>query len=159
MARTCTICNHSFCNEINQAIVNGQTHRAIARRFAVSKAAIQRHAKNHIPKHLAKAVNAKEIQDADSIVDSIIHLETSTRRIQESAETHKDFKIALAAIREQSRLLELKARLLGELRPQESSRATVNQIENVNIRALLLDPNSRKALELLSSKAGGCDGI
>ena len=67
-------------------------------------------------------------------------------------------KYALAAIKERSRLLEFKARLLGEISSTERSPTTVNQIGNINIKALLLDPKSRQAIEVLASKAGGQNG-
>jgi hypothetical protein len=155
MARTCTVCVHENKHLIDQAIIAGRAYRAIANLYSVSKASIQRHAANHLPKQLLKTKKAKELCNADDIIESIADLEAGAKRIQDNAEKEKDFKNALSAIREQSRLLEFKAKLLGELNTQEGSRASINQIENVNIKALLLDPISRQALEHLSSKTGG----
>jgi hypothetical protein len=155
MARTCTVCTNENKHLIDQAIISGYTYRDIARRYDASRAAIQRHAANHLPAHLVKSEKARELKDADSIIESIIQLESSAKRIQKSAEEVNDFKSALAAIREQSRLLEFKAKLVGEISPKERSPGTLNQIENVNVKALLLDPKSRQALEILSSKTGG----
>ena len=155
MARTCTICTNKNSHEINQAIIRGTSYRTIASQYSVSKAAIQRHAKNHLPSHLAKSEKAKELKEADSIIDSIFRLEASSIRIQEQAEEQNDLKSALIAIREQARLIELRARLLGEISSQEGSRTTINRIEKMDVKALLLDPNSRAAIELLASKTGG----
>ena len=154
MARTCTICHHENKHAINKAIINGQSYRDIAHRFSVSRASIQRHAKNHLPEFLLHSKKANEIRDADSIIKSIIQLEASSKRIQKSAENENDFKSALMAIREQSRLIQFRARLLGEINSPERSRLSVNHIENVNVKALLIDPKSRAAIELLASKAG-----
>jgi len=155
MARICTICSNKNKNEINIAIVQGCSFRIIASQYSVSKAAIQRHAKNHLPSHLVKSEKAKELKEADSIIDSIFRLEASSIRIQEQAEEQNDLKSALMAIREQSRLIDMKARLLGEITAQEGSRMTINRIEKMDVKALLLDPKSRAAIELLSSKTGG----
>ncbi len=155
MARTCTICNNESSHEINQAIIRGTSYRTIASQYSVSKAAVQRHAKNHLPSHIVKSEKVKEIKDADSIIDSIFRLEASSIRIQVQAEEQNDLKSALMAIREQARLIELRARLLGELNHQEGSRTTINRIEKVDVKAMLLDPNSRAAIELLASKSGG----
>ena len=155
MARICTICSNKNKNEINIAIVQGCSFRIISDRYSVSKASVQRHAKNHLPSHIVKSEKAKELKEADSIIDSIFRLEASSIRIQERAEEQNDLKSALMAIREQARLIELRARLLGEIKPQEGSRTTINRIEKMDVKALLLDPNSRAAIELLASKTGG----
>jgi hypothetical protein len=155
MARKCTICTNENSHEINQAIIRGTTFRTIANQYSVSKAAVQRHAKNHLPLHLVKSEKAKELKEADSIIDSIFRLESGSIRIQEQAEQQNDLKSALMAIREQARLIELRAKLLGEITHQEGSRTTINRIEKVDVKALLLDPNSRSAIELLASKTGG----
>jgi hypothetical protein len=155
MARKCTICSNENKNEINIAIVQGCSFRIIANQYSVSKAAIQRHAKNHLPSHIVQSEKANELKEAESIIDSIFRLETSSIRIQEQAEEQNDLKSALMAIREQARLIELRAKLLGKITSQEGSRTTINRIEKVDVKALLLDPNSRAAIELLASKTGG----
>jgi hypothetical protein len=155
MARKCTICSNENKNEINIAIVQGCSFRIIANQYSVSKAAIQRHAKNHLPSHIVQSEKANELKEAESIIDSIFRLETSSIRIQEQAEEQNDLKSALMAIREQARLIELRAKLLGKITSHEGSRTTINRIEKVDVKALLLDPNSRAAIELLASKTGG----
>ncbi len=155
MARTCSICNNKNSHEINQAIIRGTSFRTIANQYSVSKSAVQRHAKNHLPLHIVQSEKARELKDADSIIDSIFRLESGSIRIQEQAEQQNDLKSALMAIREQARLIELRAKLLGEITHQEGSRTTINRIEKVDVKALLLDPNSRAAIELLASKTGG----
>jgi len=97
MARTCTICTNENSHEINQAIIRGTTFRTIANQYSVSKAAVQRHAKNHLPLHLVKSEKAKELKEADSIIDSIFRLESGSIRIQEQAEQQNDLKSALMA--------------------------------------------------------------
>ena len=155
MARTCTICTNENSHEINRAIIQGCSYRDIANQYSVGKGAVQRHAKNHLPSHIVQSEKAKELKEADSIINSISRLEASSIRIQEQAEEQNDLKSALMAIREQARLIELRARLLGEITTQEGSHTTINRIEKVDVKALLLDPNSRAAIELLASKTGG----
>jgi hypothetical protein len=107
-----------------------------------------------LPSHIVQSEKAKKIREADSIVDSIFRLEASSIRIQEQAEGQNDLKIALMAIKQQAKLLELRARLIGEMIPQEGSRTTINRIEKMDVKALLLDSKTRAAIELLASKSG-----
>ena len=131
MPRTCTVCKNDNRFEIDKAIIKGRSYRNIANQYSVSKAAVQRHAKNHLPSHIVRSEKAKELKEAGSIIDAICHLESSAKRIQECAEEENDYKSALSAVREQSRLIELRAKLLGEITNQEGSRTTINRIEKV----------------------------
>ncbi len=96
-----------------------------------------------------------KITNADNITSQLIRLEEDARRVGNKAEQEKDFRSALMAIREQVRLIEFRERLLGKLDPIDRSYTTVNQIETVNVKALLLDPKSRGAIEILASRSKG----
>lgn len=158
MARTCTICKSKNLNSIDQALIEGISYRDIASRYSVGKASLQRHASNHLPAHLLRAKKTEELTQANNLVSQLISLEADAKRITEKAEQENDFKCALAGVRERSRLLQIRGTILGQIKsapPAQGSHTTVNRITNVDIKALLLDPESRKAMELLALKAEG----
>ena len=47
MPRTCTVCRHGARAEVDRALVQGEPHRRIAKRWSLGEAAVQRH-KAHI---------------------------------------------------------------------------------------------------------------
>jgi hypothetical protein len=67
MARRCTVCGHPEREAIDHALVAGEELRGIARTFALSEDAVTRHKNTHLPTHLAKAEEAKEVAQADTL--------------------------------------------------------------------------------------------
>jgi len=117
MAQECSICTHSRRAEIDQAIARGDAHRAIAREFGVSRHALDRHKKNgHIAQQIAKAAEAKEIAQAENLLSKITTLQETADRILDQAERAGDLRAACAAIREVRGVLELMAKVTGELK-------------------------------------------
>lgn len=111
MAQPCSICTHPRRQEIDTAIVSHQSNRAIARQFDVSKDAVARHRKDHLPCKLVKAADAKERRDAEKLLDLMDELLTDAKDVIKSAKKSKDHRTLLLGIREgretASRLLEL----------------------------------------------------
>lgn len=115
MPRVCTICMRTDREGIDTALVGGNaTLRDIARQHGVTKDALSRH-RSHITEALAKATEAGEVAKADDLLARIRELEAQAKGIQAKAEKAGDLKTALAAVREQTRIIELLARLAGEL--------------------------------------------
>jgi len=48
MPRTCKACNHRKREEIDRALIKGDSFRDIAGRYAISKSALQRHKEDHL---------------------------------------------------------------------------------------------------------------
>lgn len=126
MPRVCTICGHKKRAEIDEAIVQGEAIRRIAAQYRLSPSALQRHKDGHIPPVLAKAHEAAEVARADGLLGMLQDLETDARRIGEKAEKKKDLRTALAAIRELVRIVELTAKLRGEL--AQEGQTTINML-------------------------------
>jgi hypothetical protein len=160
MPRSCTICAHDERHQINVALVHREPYRHIAKRFAVSTAALQRHVRDHLPKLLVEAKGAVEAADADDLLAEVRDLQARTLAILEATEETHEHRTALAAIREARGNLELLARLLGEL----SEAPTVNihlSPEWVEIRTaivLALEPHEEARRDVLRALGGGGNG-
>jgi hypothetical protein len=107
MGRPCSICSHPGRGEIDKALVSGQPFRGISRRFAASPDAMERHAKAHLPKALAKAKGAAEEAYGDSLAEKVRALETHADRLRAQAEKDQDIRAALAAVKVLTDLVEL----------------------------------------------------
>ena len=111
MAQLCSICIHPRRQEIDTAIVTRQSNRSIARQFDVSKDAVARHRKDHLPDKLVKAADAKERRDAEKLLNLMDELVTEAKDVIKTAKKSKDPRTLLLGIRETretaSRLLEL----------------------------------------------------
>lgn len=87
-------------------------------RLGIDKSALSRHKKSHIPKNLAKAMEAKKVAKATNLIDEIERLRVKAERIFKKAEEEGDYRTALAGIRELTRIVELLAKMQGELKDQ-----------------------------------------
>ena len=76
---------------------------------------------------IAKAHDAKEITHADSLVDQLRNLITEAQSIADEAKRTKKLAVAMAGIDKQARVLELIARLTGQL--DEGARVNVAVIQ------------------------------
>jgi hypothetical protein len=112
--RKCSLCIDDRRQEIEQALLCGDSYRTVAQRFTVSRDAVGRHRK-HLPAALAKAQDLKEVARGDSLLAQLRDLNLQAQHLKVKAERAGDYRTALAAVRELTRLVELAARLSGEL--------------------------------------------
>lgn len=115
MPQVCTVCKHPDRAKIDAEIVGGTGNLTIAKRYHLSKDAVRRHGEGHLPARLAMAAEAVEVASADALLGQLERLRGDAERIKRKAERGRDFKTALAGVRELTRLVELAARLAGEL--------------------------------------------
>ena len=119
MPRSCTICIHPQASEIDRALIEGElSQRDVSRQFKITKTAVNRHFHNHLPARLVKAQDEKEIAGASDNLTRLEMLQIEAQDILRTAKAAKSLHIALEAIRELSRLIELQAKITGELRPE-----------------------------------------
>ena len=123
MSRNCTICNHPQLKEITHALMARRPYRSIQARYGVNKSAIVRHLKRHVTKALRKLTAAEiPLAMAEEVAEPVLvemrKLNVRSLRILKSAEEAKDHAVALHAVRECRRNLELIAKLTGELDPR-----------------------------------------
>jgi hypothetical protein len=112
IAQLCSICSHPRRQDIEKAIVAGESNRRVASQFDLSEAAVRRHKKGgHLPGKLVKAAAAKERRDAQELLDLMDDLLTEAKGVVKDAKKSKDPRTLLLGIREgretASRLLEL----------------------------------------------------
>ena len=67
MARPCTVCRHRERQAIDKALAAGEPCPAIARRFAVSADAAERHRRAHLPAAILKAQEAADVASGDEL--------------------------------------------------------------------------------------------
>lgn len=118
MPQRCQVCIHPQVADVNDAVIAGEPHTAVAKRFGVSRFSIRRHAVRHVPVLMAEAAAAHRFTQAVTLVDRLEQLTGEAHRIKGKAEASGDLRTSLAAVRELVRVVELLARLDGEIDEQ-----------------------------------------
>jgi len=120
MPRTCTVCSHPQRDAIDKALASGESFRGLSAKYRVSEDALGRHKEHHLPATLAQATQAQEVARADNLIDEMRNLQQITMGILSRAGMAGDHRVALQAVGEARRNLELLGKLLCLLdeRPQ-----------------------------------------
>jgi hypothetical protein len=150
MARKCVVCEHEKINEINEALLAGETYRNIAKRFSVSISSLSRHKNQHIPKAMTKAQEAQEVAQADNLLEQVQNLQAKALSILAKAEASGDLRTALTGIREARACLELLAKLQGEMQQEGTVNITLApewlELRTVILQSLEPWPEARLAI-------------
>lgn len=151
MPRDCSICSNPTVNEINSAIVSGTPAREISAKFGVSPDAVHRHKQSHLPAALKQAHAATQEAQGARLLAELEELKRETRRLMSLAEQANKIQTALVAVRELTRLLELSARLDGNLKERRELNVTIDSAEWLAIRGSILNalekfPDARLAV-------------
>jgi hypothetical protein len=118
MAKKCIVCTHPQREAIEKALIAGVSLGNVKVQFeGLNKSSLCRHMQ-HLPKSLIKAAEAKEISRADNLIEEIERLRGEAIRISHKAEEQGDLRTALMGVRELTRIVELMARLRGEIEQQ-----------------------------------------
>jgi hypothetical protein len=123
--------------------VGDASNRSVASLYDVSEAAVRRHKANHLPASLAKAQEAEEVAQADTLLEQMRDLQQRTLTILEAAEESQQHRTALAAIREARSNLEMLARLVGELQSNQLAQ------QNVQINVVYEEEKRQRIIEEL----------
>lgn len=149
MGKQCTVCAHEDAAIINAALIDKIPLESLSKKYGVTVAALHRH-KKHIPHALVKAQDAKEVAAADSLMVRVSSLNAKAEEVYLRALKADNLTAAIGAVRELRGILELYAKITGELQSQ-----TVNNIvvapEWVSLRDVILvalepHPAARKAV-------------
>lgn len=153
----CTVCLHRKASAINRALIAGEMNLSkISKSFRVPYQSLYRHRLKHLPTELVKR-KEETVQDAaQSLVSELEALVEKTEAIRSRAMAPKtyDGELALKALSQRARQIELKARLLGQL---EERNPSPSRVEVVYIDKMLVAGNSlpsRPALPAASINNG-----
>lgn len=150
MPRTCTICSHPERTAIEKALIAGDTYRSIAVQHSVTTQALLRH-KEHIPPKLARSHEAKEVARADTLLAMVRsqydrasrHIEAA-ERVLKQARRSKNRRDILDAIRtagvpmrEARRNVELLAKMVGQIPPDQPHITIITSPAWVSLRVFL----------------------
>lgn len=138
MPQICKCCSHEDLDMIDAALLRGIGKRRIASQFGMSDKSVGRHEKNHLILQLAKAQEAGEMTDGDMLLEKIACLECDAQNIKKEYLDEKDKKGALTAIREIARLIELLAKIRGQIKETQPINIFMNP-EWVNVQTLILE--------------------
>jgi hypothetical protein len=122
MPQSCSICIHPDRASIDQELICGTSVRDIAGRYGVGKSSIDRH-KKHIPSALIKAQEAVVVGNADTLLHEVKTLLEQAQSLTGAAQAAGDLRTALQGIGKVKEILELMARLAGEI---DSTKVQVN---------------------------------
>ncbi len=114
MPRTCTVCRHPKREDVDRALLRGESLRHLEKRVGIPRTSLWRH-KRHSTAALARAGEAIEIAHAGQLAEELTALIGDAHRLKKQAERNSDTVTALKAIHELCRLVELAAKVSGEL--------------------------------------------
>jgi len=126
MARRCTICHSPHRQGIEEALLTKEIHTSIAERFGVSRPALERHEKNHLPLRLKEPV--KPLDTKGELLDEIRALRQKAYDLLALAEGKSGVDQVIRCTAEARKQLELAAKLELQL---DQGPETVVQILNV----------------------------
>lgn len=162
MTRVCTVCSLSPMERrlVDEELVRRAPYRTIAHIYGVSRYALMRHAKEHLPALLAKAHEADQRADADKLLKNLEGLHGKTLKLLTEAEASGEINTALRAIGVARRNLELLAKLIGELDERPVTNIYIAEVvQQVIIEALDPYPQAglavAEALAVLEAENGG----
>lgn len=169
-ARLCAICSHPDRDAIEQAVVNGKSHRAISRDFGLGPASaspwqkVARHVKQCMGESFRAAREAVQVASGEALVERMRHLDAVVDEVIARARKGEEVRdengpmldaegrpivkhrdpVLLAAVREARRNTELRARLAGAL--EEGDELAVAEA-----RRALESPDARKLVSQLEA--------
>ena len=115
------ICIDERRSEIEGAVLAGDSYRTVAQRFGISRDAVVRHRK-HLTPATPNSLKVEQIFPSSTLVEQLQAFTADAQRLKEKAESEGDLRTALAAVKELCRIVELVARLRGEI----DGRAQIN---------------------------------
>ena len=153
MSARCAACTHPKRDELDSAIVAGQTLRAIGKQYGMSASAVLRHRDRHLSPALAAMAARREEEAASGLVAQVRQLVRRADELYTAAAKDGRSSAALAALKEMRGSLELLGKATGELK--DASPVTVisvqaseewQQIRAVILSTLMAYPEARQAV-------------
>ena len=105
------MCVHAERDAIDAELAAGAKYRTVSNRYAVTTAAVGRHARAHLPLHLARAEDASEAASAAAILERLLDRELILSRLFHGAAADGSVTAACMTVRELTRVSELLAKV------------------------------------------------
>ena len=115
MAGPCRVCDHTERPDVDAAIVSGLSDPKVAKQFGISKDSVRRHRISHLSPALQALAVEREKEGARTALDRMEALYEKASAVLEAANADGKPSLSLAAIRELRGIVELLAKLNGEL--------------------------------------------
>ena len=144
MSRTCTICHHHRRDAMDKLLLRGEQLAVVAHRYSVSEDALGRH-KRHMQLVIAKAaalVEQKDLAYGSALMAEIGRIRADAERLQLESERRQDVRGALRAIHERLAVVELEAKMSGQI---DASQKNVT----INVQAITVEEAVAYAHDIL----------
>lgn len=115
MPRPCSVCSHERRGAIDEALVTGASLQSLACAHGFSERALARLREAHLPQASTEAHQVAEADRGGDLLTRARNLEQVCVAILGRALAVEDLRVALAAVGEAARLLQVQGRLLGQL--------------------------------------------
>jgi hypothetical protein len=115
MPPRCRVCPREDRERIDADLIAGRGLRDIAGQTGTSRSALDRH-RAHVSERVARAHDAQEVASADSLLGKLADLEGRATALLDKSEKRGQLGVSVAALRELRGVVELLARVTGELK-------------------------------------------
>ncbi|MDO5681233.1 MAG: hypothetical protein Q4G46_00190 [Propionibacteriaceae bacterium] len=149
----CKVCQHPQREEIEADIVHGRGHAAINKKYdGISYDSVRRHTSNHLAPAMRQALKTVHEQTGHTALARLESLYKDAKEVLDGAKKDGARALSLQAIKELRGIVELLAKLTGELDPQPQ--VTVNiaalpewaELQQTILVALASFPEARLAV-------------
>ena len=137
MGMTCSICRHPEREQIDKAILAGDSMRNIAKRYGSTEATIHRH-KKHLPEYLILAKEAEQATRADDLMQDLQDLRERALSLLQQAEDAGNYNACVGLIAQARKTIETLAEVRGELNRSATVNIFVNPVFQ-QVQAVILD--------------------
>jgi hypothetical protein len=127
MPRACSCCVDPRRPQIDRDLLSGLSEVKTSQKYGKSSTSVERH-KQHITQTVALAASQDYGRELMKFIEV---LEGEAARLQADAEAAHDTRTAIVALGERRRLVELRAKITGELKEHQTT---------TNILSVTLDP-------------------
>lgn len=148
----CKACLHALRSEIDQLLVRGESTTAVAKLYGFSPAVAVRHRRRCIGQAFELASEAR----ATDVTEKIAKLQSEAQRQQQQARADGDPERVLLWARERRLLVELEARVRGEVKDGSETNVVNFNLDAATAERMAKMFLARRKLELQAS--GGDDG-
>ena len=97
--RECTVCASPARRKIDKALASGTSHRELAKKHELGRAAIGRHAASHLVRAVAVAVDAREVSRGDALLATALGWESELAELYQLAKAARAFGAAASIAR------------------------------------------------------------